>query len=597
MTETLSTAEAGAYLDGLASDFSFFLAELWRNTGLDRKHPLGELELDVADYVQNGPPKRGVLAFRFFGKSTIITCAYAAWRLFSDPQTKIVVVSKSDGHAKKLIKLVREWIDTVWFLNHLNPETGDDRPDRTDYFDVGPAKKGDTHAHSLQAFGIGGQLTGARGDLLIADDIETLQNTLTVDARDRLSDQVAEFHHVAQFGRKEIIYIGTPHHEETLYTKLAKRGYAFRSYPKVYPQPKELVLGLAPILQARLDSGAVQPGDITAPYRVTQDEIASDQREGVTNFGMQCGLVCNLGQVAQYPIRLRDLIVFDCPHPRTARKAPISLVYGTQTRNGQSTAIQDIPCLGFAGDALHRPAYIDEIWEPYTATKAAIDPAGKGSDRLGLAIGSHLNANIFLHLLQGLTGGASLENMDYLARTLRAHDAREVLVETNIDTMGVFVQLLEAAIRRYLVKPGGTDDEGNSYPAGWAASITPIHSTGQKELRLCMTLEPVIAAHQLIVSPATVTPLDPSTHPEEREIDHAQYQLTRLRRIPNCLAEDGKLDALQILIHGFKHTLHADPGQRAAKARERRTQDTIDQWKSWGLESEPQNQPRFFEHR
>lgn len=581
----------------IKSDFRYCLWHIWEATKLCEKMPLGELEFDLAHWIENGPPKRGALAFRWFGKSHIVTAAYTAFRLNKDPETKVLPVSKSLGHSKDLIKLIREWINDVWFLRWLHPENGRDKSDTTQFFDVGPSTP--SAFHSVHAFGIGGMITGRRAHVVIPDDVETLQNTLTIEARARLDEEVKEFHHVAQFGAKEIVYIGTPHHEETLYAKLAKRGYAFRSWPKVYPQLKEVLLSLAPLLQERLDSGATQPGDITAPYRVTPDDIAADMREGVTNFGMQCGLVTNLGAVAQYPLRLADLIVFDNPHPRRDRKAPISVIYGRQTRNGQSTAVEDIPMLGFAGDALHRPFYIDEHLETYTATKGAIDPAGKGSDRTGFAIGSHLNANIFLHLLEGLTGGASQENFDYIASTCRDHDARELILESNIDAMGTYAQLLEAAIRRHIVRPGGTDHDGVEYPNGWACSITTIHSTGQKELRLCTTLEPVLGAHQLIVHPRVVTPLDSSTHPDEREIDHFQYQLTRLRRIPNCLAEDGKLDALQLLIHGFRHTLHADPGTRAKQARDRREAETIAKLKQWSVEAAgDQHSPtRYFEHR
>ena len=58
-------------------------------------------------------------------------------------------------------------------------------------FDVKPARA--SHQPSVKSVGIFGQLTGARANLIVADDIETSSNTATVGMRDKLSEAVKEF--------------------------------------------------------------------------------------------------------------------------------------------------------------------------------------------------------------------------------------------------------------------------------------------------------------------------------------------------------------------------------------------------------------------
>ena len=575
------------------ADYRVFLWHLWKDRRLDENMPLGELEFDVAAYAQHGPAKRIILAFRFFGKTHIVTVSYALWRFRRDPETKIPLVSKSLGHSKDALGLARRWIDEVPFLQHLHPENGEDKKDTTEYFDVGPCRE--SAFHSLHAFGIGGQLTGRRGHVLIFDDIETSRNTLTHTARQQLHVDTHEFHHVAKFGAAEVIGVGTFHHEDTVYTKMQQEGYDVRSWPKVFPASKDRVLNLSPILQDKLDSGDAAPGDITAPYRVTPEHIADDRKLGVTAFGMQCALVCNVGEGNKYPLRLSDIVVYDNPVPHDGSpegaKVPISIIYGKMADGGKSTALEhaDLPSAGFGGDVLHRPAYVDTLRDHYAATKAAVDPAGKGADRIGFAIGSSLHANVFLHDVQGLDGGARLENFDHIALTCRTYGVREIVLETNIDVMGTFAQMLEAAIRRHMLRPGDKDHLGTVYLNGWSASIAPLHSHGQKELRICTTLEPILGSHQLIVHPR-VLELN-----EDRDIDNWQYQLTRMRRVPNCLGEDGKIDATQMLIQAFRHTLHADPAQRAKRTRDQRVKEELAKLKGRG--EDQRNTARYFEHR
>ena len=74
-------------------------------------------------------------------------------------------------------------------LAHLIPD--DDQRQSKISFDVKPAAA--SHAPSVKSVGITGQLAGSRADIIIADDIEVPNNSMTQGQRDKLSEAVKEF--------------------------------------------------------------------------------------------------------------------------------------------------------------------------------------------------------------------------------------------------------------------------------------------------------------------------------------------------------------------------------------------------------------------
>ena len=82
-------------LELVKSDFRNFVFLIWKHLHLPNPT---EAQYDIADYLQNGPKRRMVEAFRGVGKSWI-TSAYVLWRLLNNPQEKILVVSASSGRA------------------------------------------------------------------------------------------------------------------------------------------------------------------------------------------------------------------------------------------------------------------------------------------------------------------------------------------------------------------------------------------------------------------------------------------------------------------------------------------------------------------
>ena len=80
------------------------------------------------------------------------------------------------------------------------------------------------------------------------------------------------------------------------------------------------------------------------------------------------------------------------------------------------------------------------------------------------------------------------------------------------------------------------------YPKG---GITEVKSTGQKELRIIDTLEPVLGNHKLCTTPECILK-DFKGVPEGDYKYACFYQLTRLTRDRGSLVHDDRLDSLAI---------------------------------------------------
>lgn len=571
------------YAKKLFLHFPFFMRELYKERKPDWDFEY--IEEDICDWVQNGPTQRGVLAWRSLGKTHLVTCGYACWRLLRDANTKILIVSKSIGHAKAAVGLAREWIRAVSFLQHLDMSGDKIRSDSTFQFDVAGCQL-DALNPSLMAKGIEGQITGTHSHVLIADDVETPENTKTVAGRLELRDKCREFKVIASMGERDIVCVGTIHHPlESVYPYLTTRGYAFRTWPLTIPEKDEQFIGLSPLIETMMSRGA-KPGDIVCPYRrdMTRKYVEDQKKEGELHWKLQCQCVRNTSTTHKYPLKLSDLIVF----PVHRDKAPTNIAWGTMDHNNNSTAMQ-IPIAGLEGSMLYGPIFTDPEWAPYQGTKGWVDPAGRGTDMTGVAAVSHLAGRLWVKGVEGFPGGVEDDRLNEIARFLRQHDVRECFVETNVDVFNTYFPVLEDAVRRHFVEP----ETDPVYPAGWKCQLVPRHSQGQKEIRVIKALEPVMSTHRLIVCSDALTPKP--DFPLEQEL---QWQIAAITYEKNCLKEDGKIDALAGAIKEWMDVLKLDPVSMAEGARKRAIEDRLAEHRRAIDEANgkyvPNTRPRFF---
>ncbi len=585
MTTTLSPHQ---YIEKLRSDFIFFMHELWADRGLDKVAPLGWVEDDMLDFAYNGPNRQVLLGWRGAGKTTLLTCGLTCYDLFLDPNAKLLIVSKSGGEAKNTVHQVREWIEHVPFLQHLAPRErvrsngAAKSRDTTWYFDVRGAAG--SRNPSVMAKGIDSQITGTRASRLIGDDIETPSNTRTVEARELLADSTREFTNIARFGRRCINLLGTYHHEESVYKKLPDRGYTVRSYPIVAPHPDDVILNMAPAIQDRIDDGRLKPssarnkfdGDRIAPWLVSPDDLAERMAEGISDFAKQGMLIADLDDTLLYPLKLRNLIVFDVPRD----KAPHTIAWGLNNHNG-STVLEDVPSYGFSGDRLHGPIFTDAQLIDYTGCRMWIDPAGRSggrSDSTGISIIAQCNGYLYLKHVDAFQDGYGPDTLNAIAHAAREHRVTMIEIE-DVALQGMMAPLLEPVVRQYFLEPGDDD----AHPDGWKCSVEAIRMPlTQKEIKIIQALEPVMANHRLVIDRSVAVRED------------FQTQLTRLTSQRGCLKHDDLIEAVSANVHRWREQLNLDPQVMADRRREQAYFERLRHYESIG---KPQDRgPRWFRH-
>ena len=291
-------------------------------------------------------------AFRGIGKS-YLTAAFALWRLLLDPvDTKILVVSASSSKAKEFVNQTKTILMTMSLFEHLRP--GKDQRDQADRFDVWGASI--SQSPSVKAAGITGQITGSRATLIIADDIEVTDNSRTEEARVRLLQKVNEFDAIKVTGYAEVLFLGTPQTEESIYGRLVKeRGYNCWCLPARFPRKEkrddykltrdngQIVDILAPMARAA-DKDARLEWLPTDPERFNEAQLADRESKGRAFFALQYMLDTSLSDAERYPLKAHDLIVMSI----NAFKAPQTVQWGHDS-NGKNKRT-DIPNHGFTGD-------------------------------------------------------------------------------------------------------------------------------------------------------------------------------------------------------------------------------------------------------
>lgn len=516
-----------------SNDFRYFLVVVWRHLHLPDPTPV---QLDIAEYMQQGSSRRIVEAFRGVGKSWM-AAAYVLWLLRNDPQKKIMVVSASktraDDFAQFCLRLIRE----MPLLQCLEPDREDQRS-ASNRFDVRPAIP--DQSPSVKSVGIFGQLTGSRADLILADDCEVPNTSWTVGMREKLATCVGEFNAILKPGG-EIMMLGTPQTEESVYNKLRMRGYDCRIWPARYPtNPAKYGDALAPVIREDCEAKKNKPTD---PGRFSElDLLEREASYGRSQFTLQFQLDTTLSDLERFPLRLTDLMVLEVDD-----HAPEKVVWSA----GAEYRITDLPAVGFSGDYYHRPAFIHGDWLPFTGVVMFIDPSGRGADETAYAIVAHLNGNLYVLEVGAYSDGYTEPVLEGLAAAAKRRKVTLVLLEDQFG-QGMLQSLLQPYLR-----------------AQHPCTVETVRSNVQKERRIISALEPVMNQHRLVVN-RSVVELD-SKGREDEPIETALayqlfHQLTHITVDKNCLAHDDRLDALAGAIQFWNESLAIDE-DRAMKER------------------------------
>ena len=500
----------------LQDDFKLFLQALWSQ--LDLPSPT-RAQYAIADYLQHGPKRLQIQAFRGVGKSWI-TGAFVLWTLFNDPERKIMIISASKERADNMsIFLQKLIIETPW-LSHLRPSGDDARWSRVS-FDV---KCSPHQAPSVKSVGITGQLTGSRADLMVLDDIEVPSNSMTELMREKLLQLVTESESILTPKQdSRIMFLGTPQTTFTIYRKLAERNYRPFVWTARYPRDKTNYEGLlAPQLQEDIDNGA-EPWDVTDPDRFdNEDLIEREAAMGRSNFMLQFMLDTSLSDSEKFPLKCSDLVVTSV-NPSTA---PDAVVWCSDPSN----VIKELPTVGLPGDYFYSPMQLQGDWNPYTETICSIDPSGRGSDETAAAYISQRNGFLYLHEMRAYRDGYSDNTLLDVLRGCKKYNVTKLVIETNFGD-GIVSELF----RKHLVQTKQNID------------IEEVRANVRKEDRIIDALEPVLNQHRLIVDRSVIEwdfKSNPDAPPEERLLYMLFYQMSRMCREKGAVKHDDRLDAL-----------------------------------------------------
>ncbi|AFK66503.1 DNA maturase beta subunit [Synechococcus phage S-CBP3] len=534
----------------MRGDFKLFLQALWQQ--LDLPSPT-RAQYAIADYLQHGPKRLQIQAFRGVGKSWI-TGAFVLWTLFNNPEKKIMIISASKERADNMsIFLQKLIIETPW-LSHLRPKSDDARWSRIS-FDVNCSPH---QAPSVKSVGITGQLTGSRADLMILDDIEVPGNSMTEMMREKLLQLCTEAESILTPKKdSRIMYLGTPQTTFTIYRKLAERNYRPFVWPARYPRKDKLSQYenlLAPQIVEDIEMGAEEWSPTDSDRFSSDDLLEREAAMGRSNFMLQFMLDTTLSDAEKFPLKFSDLIITSV----NPTQAPDAVVWCSDPRN----VLKDLPTVGLPGDYFYSPMQLQGDWGPYSETICSVDPSGRGSDETAATYISQKNGFLYVHEVRAYRDGYSDNTLLDILRGCKKYNVTKLLIETNFGD-GIVAELFKKHLQQ----------------TKQAIDVEEVRANVRKEDRIIDSLEPILNQHRLIVDRSVVEwdyNSNKEAAPEERLLYMLFYQMSRMCREKGAVKHDDRLDSLAQGVQYFTDAMSISAYEAVKTRRQEDWQDMLE---------------------
>ncbi|WP_338664029.1 phage terminase large subunit [Pararoseomonas sp. SCSIO 73927] len=381
---------------------------------------------------QAGEDRRLLLmAFRGCGKSTLVGL-WCAWRLSVQPELRVLVLAADHTLAARMVATVRKIIERHPLCRHL---LGGGGMWATDRFTV--RRPGAIREPSMLAQGIGGNVTGARAELIVCDDVEVAGNCDTPGKREELRERLSECEFILTPGGT-ILFVGTPHCAESLYAPAETEGAYLATY-------------------RRLRIPVMNTGGRSAwPERFPRETIrALQDRVG--------------------PLQFRRQMMLECASSGAARLDPALLVrYGEEPDYREANGRPVLSLLG------RRLVSGGGYWDP------AYGREGKGDSSVLAATFCDGEGNHYLHRLAYITQDPEAQPDPATQQCRRvAQIAKDLLLPVvRVETNGIG-KFLPPLLRQEMAR------------AGAACTVTEHHSSKAKHERILGALDPVMAARRL----------------------------------------------------------------------------------------------------
>lgn len=550
--------EYGFMMQAIFSEFEDFADLGMRFLG----YTLTDMQRDIARYMQYGPRQSMVAAQRGEAKSTL-AALFAVWRLIQDWNEWVLIVSGGETQASEVALLVIQLIERWGILCYLRPDRS--RGDRTSYehYDIHCDLRTVSKSPSVACVGITAQLQGKRATLLIPDDIETTNNSLTATNREILLLRSKEFGAICVDGK--ILYLGTPQTKDSIYRTLSTRGYEMRIWPGRIPTLEEEIrygATLAPYILDLITQGAARSGygvdgtrgQASDPQRYDEDLCIEKELEfGPEGYQLQYMLDTTLSDAMRTRIKLSDAIVAALG----TDAAPDTLFYAAAPQN----RVQSVPD-SVKQEVLYNLAGSGQLMLPYQHKIMVVDPAGNGGDEVAFACGGALNSYIHLFGVGGLQGGLSEENCNVLIDYCEEFGITDIVMEANMGHGTASMVLLNIIAKRKLTHIGVRD----------------IYAKGQKERRIIDTLGPVFRRHKFVLHERAIemdTEYLSQYSRDKRNLYSLLFQLSGITYDRGSLAKDDRADAVAHLVNELKGYLSADEEKEAERLHNKRAQEFL----------------------
>ena len=372
-----------------------------------------------------------LLAFRGFSKTTI-TQMYALYKIIHNPNIRIIYTSKDTAFSISLVNTLRAFIRKHTLLNVLEPKSQDVNTDKLFYINSDLRTMVDK-SPTVISLSINQAGEGNRGDLIIADDVETYKNTKTVRQRQELKDNVFELTNIADRGR--LIVLGTPRYKDSLYFELGNNPL-FNLYmiPARYPTENEGVNEqyLIPYLKKiykkdrkKLNTGYGMTnllGKSIEPKFVSEAFLQKKEIFDMSNYLLAYHLYYKISELDI--INTRNILV--CGNDYNV--CPKYFVLGTSYNSFDTYTFRTV-------------AGISDTYEEYNHKFAWIDPAGTGKDETSLIVVGTYEQRVYLLGVYGNVNPPDDTIIKEMADLANEMEVDSVYVENNMNS--VIINLLK----------------------------------------------------------------------------------------------------------------------------------------------------------
>lgn len=164
------------------------------------------------------------------GKTTQVAIGRLLYEIGRDRTIRAAIVSNTHGQAVKVVRSVARYIEQSPQLKSVWPDMMPDEPWSVSAFTV--RRNVFSKDPTVQATGVHGNITGARLDLVIVDDILDYENCLSAQGRQQLWDWLHATLHGRLTENARFIVIGTAYHPDDAMHRYARTpGFTAVRYP------------------------------------------------------------------------------------------------------------------------------------------------------------------------------------------------------------------------------------------------------------------------------------------------------------------------------------------------------------------------------